>query len=239
MEPFADVHQHVLWGLDDGPQSAQEMHDLLQQDAEEGVGIVYATSHAYPAVQPFDMERYRERLAEANDYCSSQDLNVKVLPGCEIHYCDSVPDSLSAGKLPTLGDTRYALIEFSTDVSLDRMRDGADCLYRAGFTPVVAHVERYACLRRFPGRAAELRDEYGLLFQMNCDTILAPRGYLMKRFVLRLLDAKAIDIVASDAHDVLHRPVRMKEAYEALCRLQGELEANRMMTFGQDKADNG
>ena len=55
MDRFVDLHQHVLWGIDDGPKSRKEMIALLQRDAEQGIGIVAATSHALPGVRAFDI----------------------------------------------------------------------------------------------------------------------------------------------------------------------------------------
>ena len=61
-EGFADLHQHVLWGLDDGPQTSEQMRALLRQDVEEGIQLVFATAHAYPKLRAFDLALYRERL---------------------------------------------------------------------------------------------------------------------------------------------------------------------------------
>ena len=99
---FTDIHQHVLWGLDDGPKTPEQMRALLAQNVQSGISLIFATSHAYPKTRPFELELYRERLDEANAYCESQGWSLRVLSGCEIHYCDSVPDLLTAGRLPAL-----------------------------------------------------------------------------------------------------------------------------------------
>ena len=62
-EGFADLHQHVLWGLDDGPKTPEQMHALLRQNVEERIRLVFATTHAYPKLCPFNLSLYRERLA--------------------------------------------------------------------------------------------------------------------------------------------------------------------------------
>ena len=134
-EGFSDLHQHVLWGLDDGPQTSEQMRALLRQDVEEGIQLVFATAHAYPKLRAFDLALYRERLAEANACCESECWPLRVVPGCEIHYCSAVPDHLSAGRLPTLGYSHHALIEFAPDVSPAEIEEAADRLYRTGYTP--------------------------------------------------------------------------------------------------------
>ena len=235
-ECFADIHQHVLWGLDDGPKSPEQMRALLAQDVRGGISLAFATSHAYPATQPFDMALYRERLEEANECCRAQGWDLRVLPGCEIHYCDSVPDLLTAGRLPTLGETRYVLVEFEPNVALSRIGEAADSLYRAGYQPVIAHVERYRCMALAPQRAMEAREKYGVIFQMNCHTVLRPASFWQKRFACRMLGAQAIDVIATDAHDTVLRPAQLREAYQAIAGEYGAPYAERLVCLGREIA---
>ncbi len=242
-EGFTDLHQHVLWGLDDGPETPEEMQALLEQDRANGIRLVYATSHAYPALHAFDLARYRERLGEANALCCRQGWPLRILQGCEIHYCSAVPDELAAERLPTLGDSRRVLIEFDPKVRICEIAEAANRIYQAGFEPVLAHVERYRCLVRAPGQAMELREECGLVYQMNCDTILRPRWGRERRFVRELLGARAVDVMASDAHDTVRRPVRMREAYQKVLREQGTEYAEHLVNpfpacTGEGRADN-
>lgn len=232
-EAFADIHQHVLWGMDDGPNSPGQMQQLLAQDVQNGITLLCATAHACPGVRPFDFEQYRLRLREANACCAARGWDLRILPGCEILYCDSVPDHLSDGRLPSLGNSRYVLIEFQPDVPLSRIGKAAADLYRRGYQPVLAHVERYRCLVRRPGRAMAAREEYGLVYQMNCPTVLQPGSPWKRRFVEQLLGAQAIDAVATDAHDSIRRPVQMAEAYARLSREYGQDYARRLVTWGK------
>lgn len=238
-EEFTDLHQHVLWGVDDGPRTPAEMQALLEQDRDNGIQQVYATSHAYPAVRPFDLARYRERLEEANAFCRSRSWPLRLLSGCEIFYCSAVPDELTAGRLPTLGNSRRVLIEFDPKVSASEIGEAANRLYQAGFEPVLAHVERYLCLTHSPRYAMELREEGGLVYQMNCDTILRPRWGRERRFVRQLLEARAVDVMATDAHDTVRRPVRMQEAYQKVLREQGREYADRLVSPDRECTGEG
>ncbi|MCI5565445.1 MAG: hypothetical protein MR400_07105, partial [Clostridiales bacterium] len=141
--------------------------------------------------------------------------------------------------LPALGNSRHVLIEFDHNAALSQIGEAADSLYRAGFQPVVAHVERYRCLVRSPRRAMEAREEYGLIYQMNCETVLRPAGLWERRFVEKLLNARAVDAIATDAHDTAQRPVRMLEAYQQLARQYGARYAGRLVRFGRHLARKG
>ena len=229
---FADIHQHVLWGLDDGPATRKQMHALLRQNVENGVRLVYATAHAAPGLRRFDAELYRERLKEANAYCRKRDWPLRILSGCELYYSPAAVDALLEGRIPTLGGSRYVLIEFSEDVSAARIGKAANSLYRAGYRPILAHAERYRCLVRSPARAMAVRDEFGLLLQINCETVLRPRGFFRRRFVRTLLREQAVDVLASDAHDASRRPVQMRNAYRKIAREYDARYAKRLVHLG-------
>lgn len=234
---MTDLHQHVLWGIDDGPRTPEAMRAQIYQAVNNHIGLVAATSHAYPKYQPFDMDQYLSRLEEAQRFCVEQDWPIDIIGGCEIHYSGRVPDMLRQGRLPTLGGTRQVLIEFSPRVKLNDLCDGVDSLYRAGYLPILAHVERYACVSRSVRDAISLRSEYGLTYQMNCDTLLYPRGLRERHFVRRMLEEGAIDLVATDAHDTVRRPIRMKQAYRLLNEQYGEEYAQQLTGYGWQLLD--
>lgn len=231
-EGFIDLHQHVLWGLDDGPKTREQMFAMLGMAANDGIGLIAATSHAYPARASFQYESYLERLREANSYCAEQGWNLRLVSGCEIHYCGRVPDLLIDGKLPTLDQSKLVLIEFDLDIIQEEIEQAADSLYRVGFRPIIAHVERYRCLVHSPKRAMAMRDECGLIYQMNCQTVLHPHGLWEGLFVKKMLENRAIDLVATDAHDMVRRPVCMNAAYQELSRRYGADYARELCFFG-------
>ncbi len=217
MQPkFADLHHHVLWGMDDGPKTPGEMHAQLRAAHDDGIALIAATCHAAPAIQPFNLALYQQRLQEANEICRSEGWALQVVQGCEIRYCQRVPDLLQAGLLPTLGGTRYVLLEFAGEASQHSIARAADGLYRRGYWPVIAHVERCRSLVRSPKKAIALREELGLIYQVDCDAVLAPGGIWRQRFMRWMIQEQAIDLLCTDAHDTAERSVRMSEAFRCI-----------------------
>lgn len=232
MMRFTDLHQHVLWGMDDGPADAKAMHALLESAAKSGIALIAATSHAYPQKKAFELSRYTQRLDEANAYCRAMGWDLRLLGGCEILYCEQVPDMLRAGRLPTLGESQYVLLEFYPDTRLDAIGHAADRCYKAGCLPILAHVERYRALRKTSRDPLQFKEDYGLTYQMNCDTFLKPHGLMERMFVRRMMEEQAIDLLASDAHDTQRRPVRMQQAYAKAEEEYGWEYAKDLVTFG-------
>ncbi len=220
---FADLHHHVLWGMDDGPQTPEQMQAQLSMACQNDIALIAATCHASPLTQPFDMKLYQARLAEANACCRQAGWPVQVVQGCEIQFSSRVPDLLTDGALPTLGNSRYVLLEFVPDISSKEMASAVNRLYQAGFWPIIAHAERCRCLLYSPKRAMELREDMNLVYQINCSTLLQPHGFFERRFIRSLVEAHAIDLIATDAHNLTTRAVNMRQAFQYLHQQDPEL----------------
>lgn len=231
-QALTDMHQHLIWGMDDGADSRETMYSMLREDHRQGIKTVVATSHANPGFEPFDMGLYMERLADANSYCEAENLGIRVLPGAEIAWTYQTPLALRQGKVPTIGGTDYVLLELWRNISWHEAADAVNQLTRAGFCPVLAHPERYLAFLRSPKKALRFRNETGALLQVNAKTILAPRNYWERRFTEFLLQEGAVDAVASDAHDCVNRPVNMEAAYQWLTAHTDAAYAKTLTTFG-------
>jgi len=76
-------------------------------------------------------------------------------------------------------------------------------------------VERYKILRKME-YVKDLREEYGVYMQMDTDTVTMKNGFFTQRWVRRMLDEGCIDVVATDAHDLIRRVCRMQHCYDLL-----------------------
>lgn len=229
---LTDIHQHLIWGIDDGADSWDTMCSMLREAHSQGIKTIVATSHAEPGFQPFDMGLYTERLADAQSFCKTENLGIRVLPGAEIAWTYQTPLVLRQGRVPTIGGTDYVLLELWQNISWQAATDAVNQLTRAGFCPVLAHPERYLAFLRSPKKTLRFRNETGALLQINANTILDTRNYWERRFTEYLLKEGAVDAVASDAHDCVNRPVNMEAAYQWLTIHTDAAYARKLVTFG-------
>lgn len=81
---FIDIHQHVLYGVDDGPEALAEMKTMLDAAVRDGVEAIIATPHARPGMHAFDRELCRERLFCARAYCQERRYALHVLEGAAL-----------------------------------------------------------------------------------------------------------------------------------------------------------
>ena len=232
MNGLTDIHQHILWGMDDGAQTPQMMREMLREARDQQSRRIVATPHIYPGFKPFERSLYAERLAEAQEYCEQNRLGIEVLSGAEIAWTYNTADALFRRKIPTINNTDHVLIELWHDISWREVRTAVKSLLHEGFTPMLAHVERYRCFVLQPERALEMREELSVHYQVNADTVLANNRFFVRRFVDKMLEARGFDALASDAHDCEFRPQRLREAWEALKIRCGAEYADSLVNFG-------
>lgn len=220
---ICDIHHHIVWGIDsDGPQTLQDSIIMLRAAAADGISAIITTPHVMPGITPFDFALYREHLSALQSWCRDQGQGLRLYPGAEIFYTPMTVQYLGEGRVPTMNGTAYVLVEFDPDERYEQIRKACAELTAHGYIPILAHTERYTALVHHPKAALALREELGLAYQVNCSTIIAPKGFWQQRFIKVLLKEGALDIVATDAHNVTTRPVRMKEAITVLARQGAE-----------------
>lgn len=233
---MVDIHQHIVYGMDDGARSWQDTLDILLMAQEQGVTDIIATPHATPGMEPFHYAEYIQKLNQINRYAYEQNISVRLFPGAEIFYTPSTLDKLDEKAIPTLALTNAVLVEFMPDEKYDVIYGAFRKLANGGYHPVLAHVERYECLVSHIDRITELREQLEVMIQMNCRTVIKPGGLLFSRFCNRLLEGGMVDFVASDTHNCTSRPIMMREAYQALTKRFGGDMADRLVMENQLKA---
>lgn len=224
---FVDIHHHLIHGVDDGPKNFEDTQRMLINASEQGVRHIVATSHATPGREAFPADKYLAHLNQAQQWCDAQGLNLSIHPGCEVLYTDEAPRLLKEGYLPTLAQTWVTLVEFYPLDPFERLCQAARALGNEGFTVVMAHVERYRALQSMKN-VELLREEYGVKMQMNCNTVINKRGFMMDRWTRKMIENGYIDYVASDAHNTSSRPCGMRKCYEILYEKYGEEAADEL-----------
>jgi len=209
-----DIHQHVVYGIDDGPKTADESLRMLRMAAEHGTTGIIATSHAYPAMQAFSQERYYCHLEKLRQLCKEQKIEIELYEGCEIFYSDIALRQLEAGSIPSLAGSRYVLVEFEPAVELDRLCDAVRRLANRGYRPIVAHCERYWALHKELRLIEEMKRHFYAGFQMNASMFSKKLPGRIRRFRDKMLELELVDYIASDGHNCQLRPPVLDAAYD-------------------------
>ena len=214
---LCDLHQHLVYGVDDGAADETVSLGMLQACRRQHISTVICTSHMMPGYRDFPAQAYQEAFYRLRELAAP---DVQLCTGSEIMYTAQTPEYIRKGWAMTLAGSASVLVEFLPEVSYDQIERAVRDLNNIGCLPVLAHIERYMCLRD-RRRLDRLRDEDCAL-QMNARTVLRSGGLFGDHWAREAISGGYIDVVASDAHDTLERPQCLGEAYEFLRKKWGE-----------------
>lgn len=207
---MVDLHSHVLPGMDDGSRSVEESLQMLRASAEQGVDLMAATPHFYPAEENIEQFLGRRESAFRQLEKAWQAGLPRLLPGAEIYYFEGMNHVQALNDLQ-IGGTGLLLIEMPFSRWSRRMVEDVMTVHaRPHIQVVLAHIERYLPFRNAEALDA-LRDS-GVLMQSNAEFFLHWRT---RHKALRMLRRGEIDFLGSDCHNMSSRAPNLGAAAAA------------------------
>ena len=217
-----DVHFHCLPGVDDGPANWDEAVALCREAAAQGTHAIVATPHVHRPPWVNEDVFAREALRrELNERLGGEP---EVLAGCEYAFGADAIDLWErgiGGPLVGINGTAALLVEFAPDVPWRTIESAVHEFSIVGTTLVFAHPERHPKLSSDPGALASLV-ERGASLQITAGALLGDFGERPQAAVEEMLRQGLVHLVGSDAHSLLHRPPRLRDACERVRRRFGE-----------------
>ena len=231
MNQFVDIHCHILPGVDDGSQTPEETKAMLQKAWDEGIQIIVATPHYHKQRGKNDIELIKKQLLLTRKLAKEVHPKMQICLGMEIYYGEDVPELLKEGRVVSIRKSRYILVEFSPGDEFQYILNAVRKLQMSGHTVIIAHIERYNCLRKDISNVEYLR-EMGAYLQVNTGSITGSYGRSVKKFLREVLKAHLVQLVGTDAHGSERRTPKMQEAYKEVVKRCGEEYADQI--FGQN-----
>lgn len=212
-----DLHIHILPGIDDGSPDLEESVEMAQIAADCGTRVIVATphcnmTHMYENTYSAD---YRRRFSYLKQALAEAEPSVQLLEGMEIFCVGDVAGKLRSGELICLNHTRYPLVEFDFEAEEFEITDQLERLLNAGYTPVLAHPERYRCVSRNLGAVYQWY-QMGVVIQINKGSVPGGFGRRVQRTVDAILRHRLAAVAASDAHSCEIRTPDLSRLQEVL-----------------------
>lgn len=197
----ADMHSHLVPGIDDGAPDLATSIELVRELKAMGFKKLITTPHVYSDFYPNDKEVLVEGQNILKEYLTLHGETIELQVAAE-YYLDRyfLEEVLPQGLL-TFGDN-YVLVETSM---AGRSAEFDDCLFQVlaqGYKPVLAHIERYTYepdVKYF-----EQLKNNGVLLQLNTLSITGYYGDTIRQTVKKFLDAGLYDFCGTDLHHQRH-----------------------------------
>lgn len=209
-----DIHSHILPGIDDGAQTMSETIEMIDVARAAGTTALVASPHADTQFA-YEPERIEELLAEARSLAGP---GIALVRGCDFHLMSAnVEAALKDPERFTIGGKGYLLMELSDMLIFPNTGQLWEELEAAGMRIILTHPERNPLLRQ----RIELIEEWvsqGRYMQVTAQSLLGVFGPKAFDFAKKLLDRGLVHFLASDAHNVKHRPPRLDQGFDWIAR---------------------
>lgn len=216
---MVDLHCHILPGIDDGAKNLDTALALLKAEKSQGVDSVVFTPHYKideTDLNDFIQSRNRSLslLTSTNEFT---DIGISYKIGAEVYFSLKLLDI----ELQSLcfGDTDYILIELPVKSKPYGLMEAFTDIINRGYTPIIAHVERYPYFTENPVLLYDLVAS-GCLAQINAGTLIKKGN--MTGIVEKYLKWELVHLVCSDCHSIEHRPPNIKKAFDILEKKLGD-----------------
>ncbi|MEP6714588.1 MAG: CpsB/CapC family capsule biosynthesis tyrosine phosphatase [Terriglobia bacterium] len=228
---MTDIHSHVLWGMDDGSPSEEVSLEMLRIAADAGTTDIVATPHSNGEFE-YQPELIDERIQLLTEKTGGVP---KIHRGCDLHLSyDNIVEALENPRKYSIGGGRYVLVECS-DLHISGAMDKIlDQLLRVDLVPIVTHPERNPILRKETAKL-DAWVELGCLVQVTALSVLGGFGKKAEAAAHQLLARGMVHVIASDAHDPVHRHPRLDQAFDAVSQRYGSEIADLLFTENPGK----
>ncbi|MGL6099604.1 MAG: tyrosine-protein phosphatase, partial [Fusobacteriaceae bacterium] len=202
-------HTHLLFGVDDGPETLDESVEMIRMATRIGFNEFILTAH-------YSKGRYKNTDYEKNfltlqNRVKELEIPVKLSRGNEVYLDENIEATLDSQGYHTILNNRL-LVELPPLVTEESAKIMLEKVVKRGFTPILAHIERYKNL--VPVNFLEFK-KLGVELQIN---IASQKS----RGIIKLLKSGNIDYLASDAHGIEKRSYNIGAELEMLKAIKGE-----------------
>jgi protein-tyrosine phosphatase len=162
-----------------------------------------------------------------NQRLEADAISLRAVPGADVRVDDQLLKLLDSDSVLTLADgKRYILLELPHEVLIDLTLLITELSAR-GLCAILSHPERHMGICRSPEVLIPWIEQ-GALLQVTAGSLVGAFGPTAEKMAWDLISANIVSLIATDAHDPVHRPPMMNVAIDALAKRLGHAVARRL-----------
>jgi protein-tyrosine phosphatase len=225
-----DLHCHYLPGIDDGAQALEESLELARAAVAAGIKTAVMTPHVHPGRYENTSVSIRKLCVAFQRVLDHQEIPLDIRVGGEVRISAEIIPMVENDEIPFLGKVdgyRIMLLEFPHSHLLLGADKLISWLLARRIRPLIAHPERNKDVMRNIEKLAPFM-KMGCMTQLTGASIIGQFGKPAQECAQKLIDREWVTVVATDAHNLKHRPPNLDLAYKALKDIGGEALAQRL-----------
>ncbi len=194
-----DVHTHIVPSIDDGSNSTVLSLQMIEGLHQFGFQKIIATPHVMSGYFNNTTSSIQHHFNVLAEQCASK-VNLQVAAEYYMDY--EFAQLIEQKSVLTFGE-KYVLFEFSFNNEPHKLQETIFALQINGYTPVLAHPERYMYYFKDFSPLEKLH-ERGVLFQLNLLSLIGFYSDSVCKQAQSLVNAGLCDFLGSDAHNMQH-----------------------------------
>jgi protein-tyrosine phosphatase len=220
-----ELHSHLIHGVDDGVQTLEESLETLKVLAAMGYSKVITTPHIMSDFYKNGPHNLVPKLQELQNYVKEQNLNIELEVAAEYMIDDAIEDKIKNNEILSFGGAKkYVLVEMPF---LEEARNFKSVIFELqiqGYSPVLAHPERYTYYHQKKEKYEALADN-NVLLQVNNLSLIGYYSPHVLKAAEYIVDKKLHSFLGSDAHNVRHAliiqdKVIQSKLYQKACTIE-------------------
>ena len=199
----ADMHSHLIPGIDDGSPDMQTSLQLIRGMKDLGYSKLITTPHIMWDMYKNTRELILNKLEDLRAAVKAEGLAVEINAGAEYFLYDYVAGLLRNNEPLLTVSGKMVLVEFSLAQPSMSLKAILFEMQMQGYQPIIAHPERYIYLEQNKDFYEELKD-IGCLFQLNLLSLSNYYGKSVHELAHYIIKKGYYDLVGTDLHHNRH-----------------------------------
>lgn len=231
-----DLHSHLLPGVDDGAKTIEDALALARIAVCDGIKHMVLTPHVHIGRYDNEISAIIPVFIGFRNALKHAQIPLTISIAGEVRITDELLTRVPEKRVPFLGNWQEKKV-LLLELPHSHIPSGSDklivWLLRRGILPMIAHPERNKdILRNFD--LIKPFVELGCLFQVTAMSMCGGFGEHSRKCAIKLLEKGWITVLATDAHNVQHRPPVLSKGYNSAKVIIGE-QAAKALVFDNPK----
>lgn len=199
----ADMHSHILPGIDDGAQTIEDSLNLIEVMYHHGYRKMIATPHSSEDIYPNSNETIIRQRDAVRLAVQEKGIDMEIEAAAEYMIDERFVKMVESGDQVLTIHEQKVLVEMSYLLESPYLHNGLFALQTHGYQPILAHPERYNFYHNHLEKYDELKEK-GCLFQLNLIAFSGYYGKNVKKTASYLFEKGMYDYCGSDIHHLRH-----------------------------------
>jgi protein-tyrosine phosphatase len=198
-----DMHSHLIPGIDDGSPDLETSIQLILELKNMGYQKLITTPHTMLGLYNNNSKIIKEGLKKVKNELKKRKISIELEAASEYFIDPHFEELIEKDDVLSFGKEKYVLVEMSFVAASMNYENIIFELKTKGYTPILAHPERYTYWHNKPEKIEHIVD-MGCLLQVNLLSLCGYYGRDTQKVATKLVKDNRSSFLGTDVHHKRH-----------------------------------